>query len=391
MTPPDIKKAYNLTGVTSNGDGQVLGLFQLDGYTLSDIRAYQSAFGLPSVPLQNVLVDGYSGAAGDGSIEVSLDIELQSALAPGAKKIIVYEGPNSGAGVIDTYNKIATDNLAKQVSTSWGVAEGESSPAMLNAESAIFQQLAAQGQTVYAAAGDSGAYDDGRTLSVDDPASQPYVTGVGGTSLAVSSDGTYRGESAWNHGHGHGGGGGGISAYWSKPAFQSGLGVSAAKRNVPDVSLDSDPDTGYAVAWRGGWYLVGGTSCAAPLWAAFTALVNQQRAQTGGATLGFANPALYQIGRSAGGANDLHDVADGSTNMFYAAAKGYDDATGWGSFNGAKLLADLAPVSRRRHHPASCRPRRTDRPDGGQRQRQSSPILVSRPRRGLFTAFTGRQ
>jgi len=345
MTPNDIKTAYSLVASSPNGSGQVLGLFQLDGYTLSDIRAYQAAFGLPSIPLQNVLMDGFSGAAGNGSIEVSLDIELQSALAPGVSKIMVYEGPNSASGVIDTYNKIATDNIAKQISTSWGLPESYSYPAMLNAESAIFSQMAAQGQTIYAAAGDSGAYDDGKTLSVDDPASQPFVTGVGGTTLALNADKTYHTESVWNHGIGNGGGGGGISGYWTKPDYQAGLGVSAANRNVPDVSLDADPSTGYVIAWRGGWYLVGGTSCAAPLWAAFTALVNQQRAQNGSATLGFANPALYQIGRGIGGKVDFHDIADGSTNMYYASAAGYDNATGWGSFNGASLLADLAPTS----------------------------------------------
>ena len=98
----------------------------------------------------------------------------------------MYEGPNSDTGVVDTYNRIATDNQAQAISTSWGLSELETTRNVLNSENSIFQQMAAQGQTLCAAAGDSGAYDDGSTLSVDDPASQPYVTGVGGTSLYLT-------------------------------------------------------------------------------------------------------------------------------------------------------------------------------------------------------------
>ena len=131
------------------------------------------------------MVDGGSSSGIDP--EVTLDIELAIALAP-ESQIYVYEGPNSDQGVLDTYNRIATDNLAKQVSTSWGMGENLVSAQYLQAENAIFLQMAAHGQTIYAAAGDSGAYDDypSSTLVVDDPASQPYVVGVGGTRLTVN-------------------------------------------------------------------------------------------------------------------------------------------------------------------------------------------------------------
>ena len=130
--------------MAANGSGQTLGLFELGGYTPSDVAYYVSQFGLPSVPLKNVLIDGVSGAAGSGADEVTLDIELQIALAPGASKIIVYEGPNSGKGIIDTYNRIATDNLAKQISTSWGMDEADAALyALTSGENAIFQQMAA--------------------------------------------------------------------------------------------------------------------------------------------------------------------------------------------------------------------------------------------------------
>jgi kumamolisin len=350
LSPSDIKTAYNLSSTTLTGTGQTLGLFELDGYTASDIAAYQKKFGLTAVPLQNILVDTATGKAGSGADEVTLDIELQNALAPGATKILVYEGPNSSKGVIDTYNKIATDNLANSISTSWGEYEAGSGSSTLNSENTIFKQMATQGQSIFAAAGDSGAYDNGSSLSVDDPASQPYVTGAGGTSLTTNgAGGAWSSETTWNGGSiNNGAGGGGISSYWTIPSWQpTSLITSANKgsttyRNVPDVSLDADPNTGYAIYVGGSWNVYGGTSCAAPLWSAFTALVNQQRVANSKSVLGFANPELYAVGEGTDYTADFHDIADGSTNLYYPAVKGYDLATGWGTFNGANLLVDLA-------------------------------------------------
>jgi subtilase family serine protease len=352
LSPDDIVKAYNLQSTAANGSGETLALFELDGYSAVDIAVYLSYYGLPSVPVQNILVDGYSGNAGRSASEPTLDIELQIALAPGASRILVYEGPNTNTGVLHTYNRIATDNLARQISTSWGMSETDSSSVTLNAENSIFQQMAAQGQTIYAAAGDNGAYDSGSRLSVDDPASQPYVVATGGTQLFVKSDGTHSYESVWNTNNTvrGGAGGGGISSVWSIPSWQrnyvpsSSLG-SAGMRNVPDVSLNADPQSGYSIYYRGGWYVYGGTSCAAPLWAAFNARINQLRIQSGAGPLGFASPWLYQLAGGSQYGADFHDVADGTTNLYYRAVAGYDNATGWGSFNGAGLLADLASSS----------------------------------------------
>lgn len=297
-----------------------------------------------------MLVDGYSGAAGSGAGEVTLDIELQIALAPGVNKIYVYEGPNSNAGVVDTYNKIATDNVAKSISTSWGLAENSNSSSTRNSENQAFQQMAAQGQSVFAAAGDSGAYDNGSTLSVDDPASQPYMTGVGGSSLTTTgAGGAWSAETTWNRGSvANGAGGGGVSTIWAKPSYQSTFGASSTYRNVPDVSLDADPYTGYAIYYNGAWNIYGGTSCAAPLWSAFVACVNQSRVAAAKGTLGFANTLLYQIGAGSRYSTDFHDVADNSTNLYYHATTGYyhattgyDNATGWGTINGAGLFPDL--------------------------------------------------
>ena len=346
--PKDIIEAYNLSGVSAKGSKQSIALFELASYNTSDITAYTSYFGLPAAQLTNVPVDGGSSAGADA--EVTLDIELALAVAP-ESHIYVYEGPNSGQGVLDTYNKIATDNLAKQVSTSWGLGEDLSDPQQLQSQNSIFMQMAAQGQTIYAAAGDSGAYDDynqsgSKTLVVDDPASQPYVVGVGGTRLTVNaSTGVYQTETVWNDGVGSGGGGG-VSTVWPIPSWQANVSsaYSTTHRNVPDVSLNADPYSGYSIYFQGQWTTYGGTSCAAPLWAAFTACVNQELTSKGSPPLGFANPALYKIGAGTSYDSDFHDVTQGN-NSYYSAKVGYDNASGWGSFNGANLFANLTQTS----------------------------------------------
>lgn len=351
-SPHDLLLAYNLAGIAANGAGQNIALFELGGYQASDITAYTSHFGLTAPKLYNIMVDG--GSTGGIDPEVTLDIELAIALAP-ESQIYVYEGPNSDQGVLDTYNRIATDNLAKQVSTSWGMSEHLVNAQYLQAENAIFQQMAAQGQTIYAAAGDSGAYDEypSMTLTVDDPASQPYVVGVGGTKLHVNpTSGAYAMESIWNEGLGKGAGGGGVSSVWPIPSWQKNVSsvFSKTHRNVPDVALNADPTSGYSIYYNGQWTIYGGTSCAAPLWAAFTARINQERLAGNKPFLGFANPLLYTIGMGPSYATNFHDILWGN-NLHYSAKKGYDNASGWGSFNGAALLATLAhPESLSKHN-----------------------------------------
>lgn len=342
FAPSDLLVAYNLAGVSANGAGQIVALFELASYQASDINTYTNQFGLPSAKLKNILVDGGSGAGINA--EVTLDIELVLALAP-QSQIYIYEGPNTDQGVLDTYNRIATDNIAKQVSSSWGLGEDLVTPKFLQAEYAIFLQMAAHGQSIYVAAGDSGAYDNypNRTLMVDDPASQPYVVGVGGTKLQVDAQtGSYQSETVWNDGLGNGAGGGGVSKRWPIPSWQANIPTvySKTNRNVPDVSLNSDPNTGYSIYHNGQWEIFGGTSCAAPLWAGFTACVNQQLMSTQQPVLGFANPLLYAIGAGPLSATDFHDVSSGS-NLYYPAQANYDNATGWGTFNGADLFSTL--------------------------------------------------
>lgn len=356
LAPKDIATAYNLSGVPLDGSGQIIAVFSLAGYQESDINAYAQYFGLPTPNLKTIKVNGGSNNPVNG--EATLDVELAFALAP-KSQIWLYEGPNSDQGVLATYNRIATDNLAKQVTISWGLGEDLISPQALQAENAIFQQMAVQGQAVFAAAGDSGAFDTGTTaLAVDDPASQPYVVGVGGTKLVLDQNsGAYQSESVWNNGQGIGAGGGGVSKVWTIPAWQVNVANAASKtnRNVPDVALDADPATGYAIYFKDRWTIFGGTSCAAPLWASFTALVNQRRVADEKPVLGFANPTFYAIGTGPTYTTDFHDVQVGD-NLFYYATPNYDNATGWGSFNGSNLLASLTQALPKPPQPPSPPP-----------------------------------
>lgn len=368
LDPTDIKNVYNLNNLTVdgaaggaalNGTGQTIGVLEFDGYNASDIQTYEKQYGLPNVPLQNVLVGGASGSpiTANGQTEVTLDIELAISQAPDVSTVYVYMAPPSDLGV-DIIQKIADDDLAKSISICWGSPEdnpADTPPALYNGEKSALSQMATQGQSVFVAAGDDGAYDDTaepNTLMVDDPGSQIDDTDVGGTTLTLNANGGYGSETTWNNATGAGGGG--ISHLWSIPSYQSPVvnashdsQLSTSMRNVPDVCLDADPDTGYSMyatlkndAADSGWQMIGGTSCGAPIWAGVAALINQERAANGGSKLGLANNIFYQIAQGAQYNSEFHDIKNGSNNGYYDAETGFDDATGLGSLNGANLLAD---------------------------------------------------
>ncbi len=379
-TADQLASYYGLTSFYTAGTlgtGITVAIFELEPFAASDIAAYQTCYGTSST-VSTTNVDGGPGV-GPGAGESALDIEDVIGLAPQAA-IRVYQGPDAtvatNSNVLDVYNAIATDNTAQVVSTSWGLCEAGASHAVFAAERLAFQQMAAQGQSVVAAAGDAGSADCDRnpapsvpgpntpsTLAVDDPASQPEVTGVGGTNLASTAGP----ETVWNGGvvdHGDGtfsinAGGGGISTQWPMPAYQTALGTIAGSssatpcaatggavcREVPDVSASSDPSNGYAVFVQGGWFIIGGTSAAAPTWAALIALIDSS---CGGHRLGLVSSALYQL-RTANPAA-FHDVTTGNNDGVaanggkYGARTGYDMASGLGSPAGAALGAGLCPV-----------------------------------------------
>ncbi|GER90409.1 hypothetical protein KDW_45710 [Dictyobacter vulcani] len=350
--PNELRTAYGVSGLINagyNGTGQTVAIFELDGYTPSDVNTYLNNYNLGAPKYSNVLVDGATNTPGAGAIEVVLDMEVVSALAPNANQKI-YIAPNSTQGVNDAYNKIVTDNIAKVTSTSWGLCEAASGNAELGALNNIFTQGAAQGQATFAATGDSGAYDcsgNSNSLAVDSPAGDPYVVGVGGTHLTINTGGVYSSEAAWGNSSNGSGGGGGVSSYFTKPSYQTGTNLTNAHRMVPDVSADADPATGYSIycttsaANCGGWLSVGGTSAAAPLWAGIATDINQSLAAQGKPVLGNAHVPLYNVYNGAQPYSPFHDVTTGN-NLYYQASANYDLATGIGSPNATVLAQALA-------------------------------------------------
>ncbi|RAG82677.1 peptidase S8 [Streptacidiphilus pinicola] len=331
LTPPKARSAYNLNSAINagyTGAGSTVALLEFSAFAQSDIAAYDSHFALkPSTPT----VVNVSGGTTDlsGEVEDELDIEVVQAIAPGST-VKVYEAPNSDAGETAVYAQLVSDDVPV-ISTSWGIDEADETPSNLTAVHTDLQEAAAQGQSVYAASGDSGSDDAGNGgTSVDFPASDPSVTGTGGTTLKLSSTGAWSGETAWS------GSGGGVSSEFATPGYQASVN-GGSKRTVPDVAADADPSSGWAVYSQGSWGEVGGTSAAAPNWAAFTAIYDDEAKAKGKPAFGFANPTLYTLAESSQYHSAFHDVTSGS-NGAYNAGTGYDDVTGWGSYNGAGFL-----------------------------------------------------
>ena len=360
----DFRNAY-APGTALTGAGQMVGLVEFDGYFSNDIVAYAESAGngRDRIPIKNLLLDGFDGQpySTEGNSEASLDIEMAMDMAPGLAQIVVFD-----AGPLGHHNDILNSmltysNTVKQLSCSWGWAGGPSATT-----EAIFESMDAVGQSFFNASGDLDAYTPGATSTnaVDNPnllnapSSSPNITQVGGTTLTMSGAGdSYASETVWNWdveypGQGYDGVGssGGISSTYSMPWWQADidmapLGGSSTNRNIPDVAMTAD--NVYVVA--GGSQkpeILGGTSCAAPLWAGFMALVNQEAAEAGTASPGFINPAIYGLATSPEYAACFHDVTTGnntwsvSPDLFYATA-GYDLCTGLGTPNGSALINAL--------------------------------------------------
>ena len=375
-TPSQVATAYDFSKLYNagfRGEGQTVGLLELDGFSASDIAAYTACFGGNQTVIKTIPIDGYNGAAGVNAAEVELDMEMILGLAPHLTSLRVYEAANTSlAAYNDAWARIVSD-VTPVVSTSWVFCEQGSGMANeIQQENIFFQVAAAQGQTILAASGDLGAngcYNPqtgaNTTPAVDDPASQPYVTGVGGTTLHVNFDNTYQFEQVWNDRNiKNGASGGGISLVWHMPYWQQAPGVANAYstgfREVPDVSLNADPQTGYDVFCRvggcanKGWMIFGGTSAAAPAWAALIALANQVSLKSNAFMVGFLNPSLYDIAHGATGTSynaAFHDVVPVSgyvNNNDYVGNSGtypdgsaYDLATGLGTYDAYNLSQNL--------------------------------------------------
>jgi len=437
-TVADYAEYYNVKPLYHqglSGRGQTLAILTFASFTQSDAYRYWSALGLKvdSKRISEIPVDGGSGPPSDaaGSDETTLDVEQSGGIAPGAK-ILVYEGPNTNQGFLDVFAAAIDSNQADTVSISWGEWEGfdgsnpwigsgdVSNPvsgeqtSLVMAIDDLLAQAAMQGQSVFASAGDHGAYDASATLplmqspeqpysfnpvlSVDDPAMQRYITAAGGTTLPGSQVYTGPGgqpvtievaqEQAWSWqylqplcssfgqspqqcGYFPAGTGGGVSIYVPRPFYQSEIsGVAAtvsgqtlaeltppppqglyelpaafSGRNVPDLSSNADPQTGYVIYYTSsvagfGIYQAGGTSFVSPELNGVTSLFVQALQHR----LGLLNPALYKIAASRnayrGDQAPFRDISAGD-NWYWRAGSGYDQASGIGVLNAANLLRAL--------------------------------------------------
>jgi hypothetical protein len=390
LTDQQVAASYGLDNLYNAGDtaaGQTVDIYELEPFLQSDVTSFDTCyFGASHTPKDSVVtVDGGPGT-GPGSGEAALDVDDVSAFAPEAT-IKVYSGPNmdNPFGPLDTWNAIAIADDAGQISSSWGVCETElqvGAPGVQQVENEIFQQTAAQGQTIFASAGDDGSDDCAShatvpiatDLSLDDPASQPYVTSVGGTTITDATNPPK--ETVWNNGNFGGGGGGGISETWAMPPWQAKVAVAQTAsdeacsndpggtadlfhlqgdptnlpsgtlcRETPDVSALADPQTGITIFYAGSWIQIGGTSSSTPIWAAMLAEIAAStgcNATTPANRVGFADPLLYEIA-SLGGAsysNAFNDITVGDNDNLsvggtgaidWQAQTGYDLATGLGT------------------------------------------------------------
>jgi hypothetical protein len=269
---------------------------------------------------------------------------MAMSMAPGLSQVLVYEAPYGLNSVNDDMlNQIAVDDLANQISCSWYIGIDSTTDF-------IFQEMAAQGQSFYIASGDFGAY----YFDAFPAQSDPNITVVGGTTLTTSGPGGARtAETVWNwftSGSGPDASSGGISSTYAIPYWQQAVNMSSNQgssiwRNMPDVALTAD---NVLVVSASTSETVGGTSCAAPLWAGFTALINQQGAQNGLPPVGFLNPAIYVAAQSALYPSLFRDITTGNNTNYngstkYYAVPGYDLCTGWGTPNGQALINVLAP------------------------------------------------
>ncbi len=339
--PNQIAAVYNATSTGLTGSGQTIAIFSAAFPSSSDLTAFWTLAGssASSANVTLIALNGGPSSTFDATSmeEADLDVEWAGAMAPAAA-IRVYGGDLTDSAVLDeaflkVYADLPANPTLHQFSISFGYAEDEVDQDYLLIESQYVAALASAGVTVVASSGDLGGYADSAkplVLQVNYPASDPDVTGVGGTTLRLNTDGSVATETTWS------GSGGGVSAYFSRPAWQTGTGVaSGSKRLVPDVAAAADPSTGALIYSSGKQYTVGGTSWATPVWAGLCALINQSRSAAGLSPLGALNARLYPLlGTSA-----FRDITTGSNGTF-SALTGYDMCTGLGVPNLAVLVQD---------------------------------------------------
>ncbi|MCX6980618.1 MAG: S53 family peptidase [Verrucomicrobia bacterium] len=316
-----IRKAYGFDKLSAIGAGQTIAIVDAYGSTTlqNDLNNFCIAMGIPSTTLGIYYPQGKPRTADSGwALETALDVQWAHAIAPGAKIVVVIAKSASISNLLGAVDYAVKNLGAKQVSMSWGAAE-------FSGETSYDSHFNKSGVSFFAASGDNGS-------GVIWPAASPYVVAVGGTTLSLDANGIAS-EVAWS------GSGGGVSAYETKPTYQSGW-QATTKRTTPDVSYNANPSTGFPVYisnYNGstGWITVGGTSAGAPQWAALQALVNSSRTSALNGVL----TAIYGVAGSAYSA-DFYDITVGN-NGGYTTTLSYDYVTGLGSPNAGVLVPSL--------------------------------------------------
>jgi kumamolisin len=373
-TPSQVMSAYNFGPLRSEsltGAGQTIVLIEIDTFQQPDLDCFAGKYGLS--PPQVKVVQGQWGTpqntanSSSGNSEAELDLEIVHSIAPAAR-LVVYYSDNSSSDIAAAAQAAITAYPEAILSVSIGGCEVENlvnGQAQVTSDQTVWdtalKRLALTKGSAFIASGDSGAYTCGSQIkssatgaevpTVSSPASDPYATSVGGTTLFLGSSGQYESEAAWGAPFEGDGSGGGISQLWQRPSYQTGQGTtdsySDGDREVPDVSALGDPNTGWSVYTVGSWNVVAGTSAAAPLWAALTALTNQKLVEGGLQPVGFANLPIYAFGSdpTAWPAKAFNDVTTGE-NLYYPATGGWDPATGWGTPNAAGFVQDMLAYRR---------------------------------------------
>jgi subtilase family serine protease len=345
--PKGFWHAYD-AGTARTGAATKIAIFAegATGGVVKDLRTEEAANGLPKVPV-SIVRTGPASADTTGLDEWDLDTQYSSGMAKNVKRLYVYDAPSlSDTDLTVSFNAFAAQHSARAASASFGECEFAASlDGSLLADDNAFMEAAAQGQTVFVSAGDTGGFcpvavgANGVPAGAPDmnyPASSRWVIAVGGTTLVTNADGSYSSEAAWTAG------GGGPSAFETPPAYQEAVApplgsvcaaVSiACGRGVPDIAMAADPNSGANVYVDGHPIGVGGTSLSSPLALGVWARMESAR----GNRLGFAGRLLY----AARGTTAFHDIVIGDTGP-YPATPGYDYATGIGSFDVAKAITRI--------------------------------------------------
>lgn len=377
-SPAEMRSAYNvdlLTNVGLNGAGQTIVIIDSFGSptVAEDLKQFDKDYGLPDPPSFKVLsplgtvpFDAKNSDMVGWAQETNMDVQWAHAIAPGASIVLLTSPVSETQGVQGMPQFLALEryaldhNLGSIISQSWGTTEETlftpEGTAILNNFNNLYRRAASKGVTMLASSGDTGVVNPDvnnnnyKFPTVEFPASSPYVTAVGGTSLFADTDGAYQSETVWNSGAGSATGGG-FSHYFKALDYQSAAlqvysKAAAGHRGVPDVAYNGDPTTSIPI-YLGfmatpGYYLFGGTSAGSPQWAGLIAIANQ----IAGHPLGFINPLLYKIGVNS---NAFHDITLGNNTQGavtgYSAGAGWDPVTGWGTPRASFLIAALINAS----------------------------------------------